>query len=875
MQRIYLFLLSILFISPLSAQLTEDFADGNFTSNPTWTGDTDEFLVDGIFQLQSNGDTTSASNRKIYLSTASEQMSGIQWEFFVNPKVGTSSNNYMDVFLTSDLPALTGDNKGYFVRIGGTPDEVSLFRKDGSALEVQVIDGVDAQINSSSTNPTKVKVTRDVSGNWNLFADYDGTGALYNFIGTASDLTYTTTEWFGVVVSYSSSNRQKYFMDNIYVGPIIVDNTPPVIQQVKVLTQNSIELVFSENVEQTSAESTENYGANNGLGEPVSAVRNSTEFRRVVLTFNGNFQEGLENTLTTIAVNDLAGNTMASQQNPFLYYRPKPYDVVINEIMADPDPAVELPGVEFLELFNRTDYPINLENWIVRVGTTYRPLPSVTLLADSFLVLTNLEGEEFYSDTIAAVYVPSFSALTNTGASVSLLDPDSVIISTVTYSDSWYNDNSKAEGGWSLEQISPGTPCAGSENWSASNAPGGGTPGKRNSIYQLLADNVPPAIERVVVLSPDTIRVFFTETVQPGEALNVANYTISNGIGVPQQVFTIAPTYKSVKLLLTDQLQAGVLYTITLTDSLLDCTGNPFNVSSTGRFAIPELAIASDIVINEILTNPKDDGSDFVEIYNRSNKIIDLASLQLSSMDTATGALTGAELITEEGYLFFPGEYLVLTEDIAGVKDLYYTSNPDGFYEMGNFPTYNNDDAVIVLSAISDELIVDELVFNSSMHFALLNDLGGVTLERINFDRPSDDKTNWNSAAATVGYGTPAYRNSQYSEITESQKGSIAVSPEVFSPDNDGFEDALDISYAFDLPGFTGSITIYDSNGRLVKYLVRNKLLGTSGLFTWNGVNELNEKARLGIYVVYMEAFDLEGNIVKTKKACVLGGKLN
>jgi flagellar hook assembly protein FlgD len=102
----------------------------------------------------------------------------------------------------------------------------------------------------------------------------------------------------------------------------------------------------------------------------------------------------------------------------------------------------------------------------------------------------------------------------------------------------------------------------------------------------------------------------------------------------------------------------------------------------------------------------------------------------------------------------------------------------------------------------------------------------------------------------------------------------MAIAPEVFSPDNDGYDDILSIGYEFKGPSYTGSVTIYDSNGRLVKYLVRNKLLGTEGNFSWNGINEENEKARIGIYVVYLEAFDLNGNVVKLKKAAVLGGRL-
>jgi hypothetical protein len=869
-------LLCIALSISLNAQLTDDFADTEFTSNPAWGGDITQFSVNSLFQLQSNGDTISASNREIYLSAPSTRIDNTQWEFFVNPKLDPSSNNRIDVYLNSSLEALTGNNTGYFVRIGGTPDEVALFRKDAIGLEVMIIDGTDDALSSASSNPTKVKVTRDQLGNWKLFADYGGSGQLYSLIGTATDITYTSSAWFGILVRYSSTNRQRYYADNFYVGPIIVDTQLPVLTSVKVLNEHELELQFSENVEETTAQNTENYAANNNLGEPVSAVRNPDSFSKIRLTFPviNPFAQGITNTLTVSGIKDLAGNTIAITLRPFLYYRAKPYDVVINEIMADPDPAVLLPNVEYIELANRTNYPINLENWSLKVSSTFRTIPAATLLPDSFLVLTNQTGEELYGGSIALIGMESFPALTNTGTTISLYTENLELASTVQYSDSWYQDNSKSEGGWSLEQISSALPCAGAENWKASTASQGGTPGKRNSVNENITDQTAPEIERVVVVAQDTIRVYFTETIQLFNSISPANYLISDGIGNPAGVYTYPPDYKSVKLALSAPLDSGKIYTVTLTDSLTDCSGNALNTNLVGRFAIPEAVNPGDLVINEILSNPRDGGADFVEILNNSNKIIDLSGLQLGSIDVLTGLLDESKEISPEGYLLFPGEYVVLSENSDGVKNYYYTTNPNGFYQMTDFPTYNNDLGIVVIYRTSDQIIVDVALYANALHFALLNDLDGVTLERINPSRPASDKTNWNSAASTVGYGTPGYRNSQYSPLTESQEGSMAIAPEVFSPDNDGYDDILSIGYEFKGPSYTGSVTIYDSNGRLVKYLVRNKLLGTEGNFSWNGINEENEKARIGIYVVYLEAFDLNGNVVKLKKAAVLGGRL-
>jgi hypothetical protein len=53
-----------------------------------------------------------------------------------------------------------------------------------------------------------------------------------------------------------------------------------------------------------------------------------------------------------------------------------------------------------------------------------------------------------------------------------------------------------------------------------------------------------------------------------------------------------------------------------------------------------------------------------------------------------------------------------------------------------------------------------------------------------------------------------------------------------------------------------------------------NELLGTSGTFSWDGINENNEKSAIGIYIIYIETFNLKGEVKKFKKTCVLGGHL-
>ena len=88
--------------------------------------------------------------------------------------------------------------------------------------------------------------------------------------------------------------------------------------------------------------------------------------------------------------------------------------------------------------------------------------------------------------------------------------------------------------------------------------------------------------------------------------------------------------------------------------------------------------------------------------------------------------------------------------------------------------------------------------------------------------------SNWHSASEKVGFATPGYKNSQDFTNPKSN-GSVTIEPNIISPDNDGFQDVISINYKLDSPGFVASVSILDRNGRLIKKLVNNELLGSEG----------------------------------------------
>ena len=648
----------------------------------------------------------------------------------------------------------------------------------------------------------------------------------------------------------------------------------PEIMSVLTVDENSIRVNFSHTMDSISLTKTTAYKVDGNIDFPVVSSVEDISFTSVVLEFSDEFtinqvyQLMIVDTLYNCANDYIGLNTAYSFVLPA---DAEPYDVIISEIMADPSPSVGLPEAEYLEIYNTTASYLRMNGWSLKVGTATKTIPDLVIGPNEYILFTEEDAVDLFS-LFARSYGFSSLGLSNTGTSLSLLNDSGELFSFVSYSDVWYNDAGKAEGGWALELIDPLNPCAGQDNWTASIDQQGGTPGKINSVY---AENqLEPEIDKVIAIDNQTVEVYFNHAMDVQSLLDTSAYQVDNGIGNP---IVISPdgTEKTKVIMGFDQeFQIGKIYTLMVTSPVSNCIGTTLQAGFSIEFGIPENAAKGDVVINEVLFNPKGDGVDFVEIYNNSAKIIDLKELILGTVQVNEFEPndTTYKSVSEENGLMFRGDYLVLTKDPLVVKEQYFTENPDGFVRMSSFPAYNNDMGTVILKG-KDGMIIDAFSYNESMHYPLLDVVDGVSLERINPGRPSNDGTNWHSASANCGFATPAYKNSQFTEDGEIEE-EVSVSPEIFSPDNDGYNDILNIRYFFESPGYTANVTIYDSQGRLVKYLVKNNLLGSEGVFSWDGRTEDNQKASIGIYVIYFEAFDMNGKIKKYKKAAVLGGRL-
>jgi len=661
-----------------------------------------------------------------------------------------------------------------------------------------------------------------------------------------------------------------------------VYNTTPDIQaptlvNISITGPASLEVCFDETMDLATLANVANYSIDNGQGNPSSATVLGTTGDCVLLGLSQPIDTGTVYTINFTNITDCSGNSVGLLSSTFVQGGGAlPGQVVINEIMADPSPVVGLPeDIEFIEVYNNGSTVVDLTGWIFSdESTTNAVFPSYNLQPGGYLIVCDDSDVANFTAFGDVLGTPSFPGLTNAGELLQLLDANGTLINQVNYNSDMYGDEVKDDGGWTLELIDPNFPCDNPGNWRASEDPQGGTPGQVNSVLGTFTDLETPQLLDVTLLTTTSIQLNFNEILDPASVTDPGQYTISEGIGNPLLAIPVVDNPSAVELLIGSTFEENIVYCVTVT-GVMDCPGNEIDGNNnTACFGIPVAPEVGDVVINEILFDPYTGGGDFVELYNTSNKVIDLSTMFIAEIDPETGLIDNEDQISGAQLLLLPQSYICLTADRTSQIENYQPLDPNAIFEMSSFPTYGNDgDCVIYIDTLE---FLDRLTYTDDWHFPNLDDEDGVSLERHDFFRPTQEEDNWHSAASTVGYATPGYRNSQVL-VADAGNEEVWLDFETFSPDQDGFEDVLPLNYLFPTSGWNTRINIFDNKGRLVRNLMDNTLLGTEGgTFTWDGTNDNGTKVDVGVYVILVESSNPNtGEVKNFKLGCVVAARFN
>lgn len=540
----------------------------------------------------------------------------------------------------------------------------------------------------------------------------------------------------------------------------------------------------------------------------------------------------------------------------------KPYSIVINEILSDPSPIVALPNCEFIELRNCTNEIINLNKWRISNGTTTATIAiDFFLKPDSLVILCAKSNVIFFNGNNNIIGLTSFPTLGNEEDIIILGNKNGETIHAVTYKKSWHDNAVKSEGGWSLEMSNPFRPCN-INNWYSSKSLLGGTPGKENSIFK--KESIEEKLQAIqcTAISQKEFTLKFNKSADSSSLSIASNYNIESTGQYPLKVLPIPPLFDQVKLIFKDGIEKEKVYQLNI-NNIKRCTSITVDTTSilTG---IPIIPSKGELIINELLFNPAPYGADFLELNNNSHSIINARDIYIAGKNSA-GQIGSQYRCSNEDMNIFPGKYLAITTDSSYIIKTWKNIDRGAISEIKSMPFYPDNEGNAVL--INKEgMLIDEFQYTDDMHYPLLINQEGVSLERIDPMLPTSLIENWHSASSTAGYATPTKENSQFRK-SDSINKIIEIPQTDFSPNNDGINDLLTIAYKMSNPGNSISIYAFNFNGMMIRKIADNQLCGTNGTFIWNGLDQNKLRVASGIYLIFIEILDLRGKLMKFKKA--------
>ncbi|NQV75053.1 MAG: lamin tail domain-containing protein, partial [Bacteroidetes bacterium] len=528
MKKILIIVL-LLYSNSVLAQLNDDFSDGDFLLNPIWSaGNSGSDFIILNNRLRSN---SSMASGNFYISTPNTLALNTKWEFWINLQFNTSGANFVDIYLTSDKADLKSSLiNGYFIRIGNTDDEICLYKRSGlNSSSIKLIDGMNGTTNTSN-NTIRVRVTRNNEGLFNLERDLTGTNTSFFTEGTFRDISFTNSSFFGVFIQQSTSSFfQKHFFDDFSIEPLLSDTNPPELTGVSVIDSTTLEVTFNEAMDSIGVKNPANFSLTNFTGQ-INYIQTSSDPAKFKIKLKSELKTGKYD-LIILNVKDINGNLIQNKnQASFNYVKPYKHkfrDIIINEIFADPAPQIDLPSVEYIELLNSSNETISLYNWKLSDLSSSGYLGNISIAPNSYLILCAKADTAEFKKFGNVLGISSWPSLNNSGDVLSIKDHLNTLIDSISYSDSWHREPLKKQGGWSLERVSPYSICEGFFNWTSSNDPSGGTPGKQNSVFITNFDQKPLKADSLNRLSDSTLLVYFNKP------LNNSTLTINNFLLAP------------------------------------------------------------------------------------------------------------------------------------------------------------------------------------------------------------------------------------------------------------------------------------------------------------------------------------------------------
>ncbi len=289
--------------------------------------------------------------------------------------------------------------------------------------------------------------------------------------------------------------------------------------------------------------------------------------------------------------------------------------VLINEVMYNP--AEGEP--EWLELVNVSNIEINLKNWSVSdILTTptknFISTNDLLLEPDEFLIITkDTSFFNIHPNVTAQTKFVNFGTLGNTADGIIIYDFRDGIIDSLFYRSSWGGKK-----GYSLERISLEEATNDSTNWTTSLSDSGSTPGKPNSIGNVLPGKRNDLVINEIMFDPETDNSEFVEFFnRSGKSIEIGGWKIEdeNGNGYKLSEVSNQLPDKSYFVLAAD---SSIFSNYHFDENSFV---NIVNVSSLGLVNTGELILLKDVrgnIIDSVFYSDKWHNKNFASTKNIS-----------------------------------------------------------------------------------------------------------------------------------------------------------------------------------------------------------------------------------------------------------------
>ena len=135
------------------------------TSELPWEGETDKFTINSKEGIHLNDPQEDAGTA--YVTIPSTSVKNTRWEFGVHLTFNPSANNYARFYLASSSNVLSGKLNGYYIQIGGSKDNVALYRQNEDASKL-LASGRELMKGNNSPK-LFIKVECDNNGYWTFW----------------------------------------------------------------------------------------------------------------------------------------------------------------------------------------------------------------------------------------------------------------------------------------------------------------------------------------------------------------------------------------------------------------------------------------------------------------------------------------------------------------------------------------------------------------------------------------------------------------------------------------------------------------------------------------------------------------------------------